>query len=911
MLITDEIFQAFLKCETKSYFKSSGVVGGQQEFSNWEQKLFEDFKRVCCTKLRSALQEDECLVNTSLPQALKDNKVSLFIDCTVQAQGIKSQLHALERSIPRDKTRKSSYIPIRFVPREKITKHDRLLLAFDALALFNASGKMPLFGKIIHSRALATVKVKLDALVKFVRTVITKIEAQQSGVTTPQLILNKHCSECEFQLRCRQSATEKAELSLLSGMTKKERERQHSKGIFSITQLSYTFRPRRRSKRLSSKPDKYSHAVKALAIRENKIHIVGRPELKTNGTLICFDIEGIPDQGFYYLIGLRIGSGDSYVQHSFWADDLSEEKGIWARFIKTLAEIENPQLIHYGSYETVFLKRMKARYPETISDPAFLDRLLAESVNILSVIYAKFYFPTYSNGLKDIAQHLGFQWSEGSASGLKALLWRSQWESSRDSLLKQKIVTYNAEDCEALEKVVITLAQLCQRHTGTAIQGNSDIVHTDTLKREYPQRFGKVDYTMPELEFINQSAYWNYQRDRVYVRTHPQLKRSCRKKIKHRIKAISINKSVQCELPRPTYCPKCKSRTIYKYGRMSKIVQDLKFGRTAIKRWVVKYDFDRFICWECKATFYSEDRPWTRSRYGSGLRSYMIYLTIELKLTQRSVTQSLNQLFGFDLSTNAIPNQKRISSGLYKDTYDGIFKKIISGSLIHADETRIDLIGKSAFVWVFTNLEEVVYYYKETREGDFLQTLLQEFNGVLVSDFYAAYDSINCPQQKCLIHLIRDLNEDLLKQPFNEELKELVQEFARLLKPMIETVDRFGLKARFLRKHKVFVERFYKVLSKREYKSEAAVKNRKRFERNREKLFTFLDYDGVPWNNNNAEHAIKSFARLRNVIGGSSTEKGIREYLILLSICETCKYRGINFLDFLRSGEKDIDSFLR
>src|SRR5262245_65048859 len=99
--------------------------------------------------------------------------------------------------------------------------------------------------------------------------------------------------------------------------------------------------------------------------------------------------------------------------------------------------------------------------------------------------------------------------------------------------------------------------------------------------------------------------------------------------------------------------------------------------------------------------------------------------------------------------------------------------------------------GKSAYVWVFTNLEEVAYCYTETREGDFLQELLREFKGVLVSDFYAAYDSMNCPQQKCLIHLIRDLNDDVLKHPFNEELKELVREFTMLLKPMIETVDRF------------------------------------------------------------------------------------------------------------------------
>ena len=119
------------------------------------------------------------------------------------------------------------------------------------------------------------------------------------------------------------------------------------------------------------------------------------------------------------------------------------------------------------------------------------------------------------------------------------------------------------------------------------------------------------------------------------------------------------------------------------------------------------------------------------------------------------------------------------------------------------------------------------------------------------------------------------------------------------------------MKARFLRKHRVFVDRFYKTLSKREYITEAAVKNKKRFEKNGDKLFTFLDYDGVPWNNNNAEYAIKAFAKLRKVIGGISTNKGIRDYLILLSIRETCKYKGLNFLDFLRSGEKDIDLFIQ
>lgn len=325
----------------------------------------------------------------------------------------------------------------------------------------------------------------------------------------------------------------------------------------------------------------------------------------------------------------------------------------------------------------------------------------------------------------------------------------------------------------------------------------------------------------------------------------------------------------------------------------------------------MKYRFNRYHCYQCGATFWPQQWHLTKGRFGPGLLPYVVYQTIELKLPQRLVGQSLKQLFELDLSSTAVNHLKAQAAELYKPTYETIVNNISHGSLLHADETSINIAGGSAYVWVFTNLEEVAFYYTATREGEILQTFFGGFKGVVVSDFYAAYDSMNCPQQKCLIHLMRDLNDDLRKQPFNDELKSLVQEFTVLLKPMVETVDRFGLKAHFLRRHKVFVERFYKELWKRDYQSEVAIKYKKRFEKNRDKLFTFLDYDGVPWNNNNAEHAVKAFAMLRNVIRGSSSDKGIRDYLVLLSICETCKYKGISFLDFLRSGEKDIEVFIK
>ena len=415
---------------------------------------------------------------------------------------------------------------------------------------------------------------------------------------------------------------------------------------------------------------------------------------------------------------------------------------------------------------------------------------------------------------------------------------------------------------------------------------------------------GEESFSLPEFEKINKSAYWNYQRDKIYVRSNPCLKRLTRKPPVNRQRCLPVNTVINC--PAPERCPECLSTSFYTCDTCRKVVYDLKFNCTGIKRWVVRYQFHRYVCRTCAATFRPPRPLQTTSRHGLGLLAHIIYQLVELKIPQGAIADSITQLFGLPLHRNAVLRQKTRAAEIYRATYEGILQRIISGRLIHADETKINIKCGSGYVWVLTNMEEVAYLYTDTREGELVQSLLQEFKGVLVTDFYAAYDSIDCPQQKCLIHLMRDLNDDLLKQPFNEELKSLSQAFAALLKPMIETIDRFGLKVYYLRKHKVFVARFYRALAEADFKTELVAKYKKRFEKNREKLFTFLDHDGVPWNNNNAEHAIKAFALLRTALRGASSEKGIREYLTLLSICETCKYKGVNFLAFLRSGEKDI-----
>src|SRR5260370_8327357 len=210
-----------------------------------------------------------------------------------------------------------------------------------------------------------------------------------------------------------------------------------------------------------------------------------------------------------------------------------------------------------------------------------------------------------------------------------------------------------------------------------------------------------------------------------------------------------------------------------------------------------------------------------------------MYLLVALS----EVGHSMQELDALPLPLGAVRAMKTRGAALFEGLYDELFRRITRGPLLHVDETKVSINGKEAFVWVFANLEEVVYIYRSSREAAFVREALSEFRGILISDFYTAYEGISCPKQKCLIHLIRDLNDSLLKEPFNLELQTLITEFSALLKEIIESVDRFGLKSCHLRKHKESIAKFFKALAGRDWQSDILRTLRKPFAKNLNTIF--------------------------------------------------------------------------
>jgi hypothetical protein len=157
--------------------------------------------------------------------------------------------------------------------------------------------------------------------------------------------------------------------------------------------------------------------------------------------------------------------------------------------------------------------------------------------------------------------------------------------------------------------------------------------------------------------------------------------------------------------------------------------------------------------------------------------------------------------------------------------------------------------------------------------------------------------------------LIRDLNDDLRKSPFDTELELFVLSVRDLIVPIFEAVDKYGLKVRNLRKFNKSVDLFYDqhIIEKR-YRSVLVTTYQKRFTKYRDKLFVFLNRDGVPWNNNMAERAIRHLAVQRKISGSFGKDK-ISDYLLLLGITQTCRFKNKSLLHFFLSGERDIDKF--
>ena len=270
--------------------------------------------------------------------------------------------------------------------------------------------------------------------------------------------------------------------------------------------------------------------MQALAIREKKVHVYGTPDLPRKPVQVFFDAEGSEDGGFAYLLGVIVVEGDSQTMHSFWADDPDQEVRAFDAFLDLLDGHEDFALFHYGGYEKELLQRMR----KVVKRKSLVDRVLANAVNVLTAIHASVYFPTFSNGLKEVGRYLGCTWTERERLGLAKPGVAGTVGADPGQCWKDKLLTYNAEDCAALRKVAefVQAVGVAARSRGEGgdVTAGGPRRRVGGRDRIPSSRRGwcRPNFTLEDFDHVNRCAYFDYQREKVFVRTNKAVRRACR-----------------------------------------------------------------------------------------------------------------------------------------------------------------------------------------------------------------------------------------------------------------------------------------------------------------------------------------------------------------------------------------------
>ena len=174
---------------------------------------------------------------------------------------------------------------------------------------------------------------------------------------------------------------------------------------------------------------------------------------------VYLDIEGLPDSDFYYLIGALVVSDGQETFHGFWADQKSDEPIIFTQFAEAVCQLDDFRVLHYGEYETIALRRMKARLPEYLHPK--IDRILERATNVLSVIHPHIYFPDL---FERPQRHWTVSWvqrTHESATGLHdhSLAERLGGQTQTPDL-KARLLQYNEDDCRTLKHLSELIGRL-------------------------------------------------------------------------------------------------------------------------------------------------------------------------------------------------------------------------------------------------------------------------------------------------------------------------------------------------------------------------------------------------------------------------------------------------------------------
>jgi len=299
-----------------------------------------------------------------------------------------------------------------------------------------------------------------------------------------------------------------------------------------------------------------------------------------------------------------------------------------------------------------------------------------------------------------------------------------------------------------------------------------------------------------------------------------------------------------------------------------------------------------------------------QSSIGNGIVVLSAWLHYALGNTISQILSVFNFHLQFTMSQGGLVQMWHRLADILLTWYEEIAEDIQNAGVLHGDETGWRVNGKTHWLWCFTSQAATIFTIEQSRAGPVVLAFIKDcFDGVFVSDFWYAYNVLTCAKQKCLVHLLREL-ERVVKYKdsggdwaaFSKKLKRLIRDAIRLRKSKDE-LDAATYQRRCER-----LEKRLQLILEHGWSNNEAKRLLKRLIRHQDELLTFLHHAEVPFENNFGERSIRGAVIMRKNSFNNRSEKGASTQSMLMSVFFTIKQRGLNPVETVK---KALEIYLK
>ena len=308
---------------------------------------------------------------------------------------------------------------------------------------------------------------------------------------------------------------------------------------------------------------------------------------------------------------------------------------------------------------------------------------------------------------------------------------------------------------------------------------------------------------------------------------------------------------------------------------------------------VTHYILQRGKCSRCGQTVKSTLPKEIHSGYGPRFSALITELSGIEGLSRQAVQRFCNSVLDVPISVGGIQKVLDRASEAIKPIYEHIGWIARTSEVNGIDETSWFENGILKWLWTMVNKNVCFFLVHPNRSKKAFKALIEDWNGILISDDYGVYKNWVNHRQLCLAHLIRRA------KALAERKDESVQRFGEQLTAELKHLCHFAHAPPSQKQWTGFYSRLMLLLLLFEGADDDAGKLARRVLGELDSLWKFLDESDVEPTNNRAERALRFGVLWRKRSNGTQSEKGNRWVERILSVRQTCRQRSVSTFPIL------------